>query len=208
MTDDLFLALLESRLTSLDAIPLQPPYSDFELNAERPQGWALKEASVLVPLIARHTGLSLILTRRSQAMPTHSGQISFPGGKRQEEDRDAIATALREAHEEIGLDPAHVKVIGVADPYETGTQFRVTPIVGLVSEEARFVPDPREVDAIFEIPFAFFMNPDNHQLLEGEYKGQTRQFYAMPYDDYYVWGATAGMLRALYLRLFEGGEPA
>ncbi|GIU66897.1 CoA pyrophosphatase [Candidatus Phycosocius spiralis] len=201
MTDAFYLERLESRLFSLDALPLEPPYSDFDLGGERPQGWALKEASVLVPLIARHSGLSLVLTRRSDAMPTHSGQIAFPGGKRQDEDRDAIATALREAHEEIGLDPAQVKVIGVSDPYETGTQFRVTPIVGIISEEARFVPDPREVDCIFEIPFAFLMNPDNHHHVEGQYNGQTRQFFAIPYQDYYIWGATAGMLRALYLRL-------
>ncbi|MFN8959363.1 MAG: NUDIX hydrolase, partial [Hyphomonadaceae bacterium] len=96
-------------------------------------------------------------------------------------------------------------VLGASDPYETVTQFRVTPIVGLVSHQADFVADPREVDAIFEVPFAFFMDPANHQRHSRDYNGQTRYYYAMPYGDHYVWGATAGMLRALYLRVFAEG---
>ena len=162
MSEAELIARIESRLATPDASEGRPPFSDFDLSGERPNQAKLREASVLVPLITRETGLSVLLTRRSADMPTHSGQIAFPGGRRQEEDADAIATALREAREEVGLDPFHVRVLGASDPYETVTQFRVTPIVGLVSHLADFVADPREVDAIFEVPFAHFMNPANH----------------------------------------------
>jgi len=205
MTQLDLIARLERRLTQADALAGRPPFSDFDLSGERPVQPNLREASVLVPLIPRETGLSVLLTRRSADMPTHSGQIAFPGGRRQEDDADAIATALREAREEVGLDPAYVRVLGASDPYETVTQFRVTPIVGLVSHQAAFVADPREVDAIFEVPFAHFMDPANHQRHSRDYNGQTRYYYAMPYGEHYVWGATAGMLRALYLRLFAEG---
>jgi 8-oxo-dGTP pyrophosphatase MutT (NUDIX family) len=202
MSEADLIALLERRLAPLDDLVGPPSYSDFDLSGERPAQAKLRDASVLVPLITRETGLSVLLTRRSADMPTHSGQIAFPGGRRQAEDADAIATALREAREEVGLDPAHVRVLGASDPYETVTQFRVTPIVALVSHQADFVADPREVDAIFEVPFAFFMDPANHQRHSRDYNGQTRYYYAMPYGDHYVWGATAGMLRALYLRVY------
>lgn len=202
MSDGVLIDLLKSRLSAPQTLPQRPEFSDFDLSGTRPSFGGLEEASVLVPLITRPQGLSVLLTRRSADMPTHSGQIAFPGGRRQDDDADAIATALREAREEVGLDPVHVDVLGASDPYETVTRFRVTPIVGLVSAAAEFQADPREVDAIFEVPFAHFMDPANHQRHSRDYNGQTRYYYAMPYEDHYVWGATAGMLRALYLRLF------
>jgi 8-oxo-dGTP pyrophosphatase MutT (NUDIX family) len=158
----------------------------------------------LVPLIPRDYGLGVILTRRSRELPTHAGQIAFPGGRCEETDADVGATALREAHEEVGLDPVHVTLLGTSDAYETITRFAVTPVIGLIDPGASLTPDPREVDEIFEVPLAFLMDPANHVPQERVYDGITRRFYAMPYGDYYVWGATAGMLRALYQRVFVG----
>ena len=197
------LPLLHARLDAISNSADRPAYSDFDLSGQRPHAPVLTRAAVLVPLIVRDHGLSVLLTRRSYALPTHAGQIAFPGGRCEVDDQDAGATALREAHEEIGLDPAHVTVIGAYDVYETVTRFAVTPVVGLVDPQAILTPDPREVAEIFEVPFAFLMDPANHMPQSRDFNGEMRRYYAMPYGDYYVWGATAGMLRALYLRVFR-----
>jgi 8-oxo-dGTP pyrophosphatase MutT (NUDIX family) len=202
LTLDDVLPRLHARLEPIVDVVDRPTYSDFDLSGERPSAPILKRAAVLVPLVPREYGLGVILTRRASDLPTHAGQIAFPGGRCEANDADVGATALREAHEEVGLDPSYVTLIGAADAYETVTRFAVTPVVGLVDPRARLTADAREVDEIFEVPLAFLMDPANHVPQERVYDGTTRRFYAMPYGDYYVWGATAGMLRALYLRVF------
>lgn len=203
------IARLRARLLAPTQAPA-PAYSDFDLLPQlRPPGpLGRKDASVLVPLIARPEGLSVLLTRRTADMPTHAGQIAFPGGRRQAEDPDAVATALREAQEEVGLAPERVEVLGLVEAYETVTEYRVTPVVGLVRDPGPLAPDPREVAAIFEAPFAFLMDPANLQRHEREWQGMQRAYYAIPYQEHYIWGATAGMLRALALKIAAQGEAA
>lgn len=198
--------LLQRRLLPLDqASPGVPaPYSDFDLHGGRPAPPAgLKEAGVLMALVPRETGLHLILTRRTDTMPTHAGQIALPGGRRQDNDPSLVDTAMREAHEEVGLDPALVTPIGLADAYETVSGYRITPVVGLVRSEPALTADPREVAAVFDAPLAFFMDPANHVLEQREWNGLQRRYFAMPWNGHYVWGATAGMLRALWMRLLS-----
>lgn len=162
-------------------------------------------AAVLVPLVEREEGFSLILTQRTADLKAHAGQISFPGGRMEREDANAEAAALREAQEEIGLDPKAVEILGRLDPYRTVTGFDVTPVVGAVSPPLALTPDPVEVAEIFEVPLAFFLDPANHQRhSRTSPTGAVRAYYAMPYQDRYIWGATAGMLVNLYEVLTAG----
>ena len=163
-------------------------------------------ASVLVPLVLRDT-ISVLLTQRTDHLTDHPGQISFPGGRAESHDADATATALREAREEIGLDAAHVDVIGSLPTYTTGTGFIVTPVVAFVRPGFTLKADPFEVAEIFEVPLAFLMSPANHHRHAVEVGGVRREFLSMPWpgqDDqgrprrYFIWGATAAMLRNLY----------
>jgi len=155
-------------------------------------------ASVLIPLVQRAAGLTVLLTQRTAHLTDHAGQISFPGGRAEDYDRDAVDTALRESEEEIGLARRHVDVLGALPDYLTGTGYCVTPVVGLVQPPFEVIADPDEVAAIFEVPLAFLMDGLNHQRLSVELPGGRRSFYAMPYEGYYIWGATAGMLRNLF----------
>lgn len=159
-----------------------------------------KQASVLIPLVMREAGMTLILTQRAAHLNDHAGQISFPGGRFEERDISPIETALREAHEEIGLDRRHVDVIGSLPRYRTGTGYEVTPVVALLEPPFELVSDPFEVASIFEVPLAFLMDAKNHQRrsLELPDGAGLRTFYAMPYQQYFIWGATAGMLRNLF----------
>jgi 8-oxo-dGTP pyrophosphatase MutT (NUDIX family) len=158
-------------------------------------------AAVLIPLVKRQR-LGLLLTQRSAHLSTHSGQIAFPGGKVDAADRDAIAAALREAQEEIGLAPSHVQVLGTLPQYVTGTQFFITPVVALVEPGFSLQPNPHEVEDVFEVPLDFLMDPANHRRHGFEWNGEMREWYSMPYQDgateRFIWGATAGMLRNLY----------
>ncbi|MDZ7938058.1 MAG: CoA pyrophosphatase [Rhodoferax sp.] len=158
-------------------------------------------ASVLVPLVMRHE-LTVLLTHRTAHLSSHSGQVAFPGGKADPEDADAVATALREAQEEIGLEPMAVEVLGTMPTYTTGSAFVVTPVVALVAPDAVLVPNPHEVAQIFEVPLAFLMNPAHHRRHQVEWQGAQREWLSMPYhdgrDEHFIWGATAGMLRNLY----------
>jgi 8-oxo-dGTP pyrophosphatase MutT (NUDIX family) len=178
--------------------------SDYDLNPEavRRHTGPLHPAAVLAPLVERPEGLTVLLTRRADSLTRHSGQIAFPGG-RAEPGEAPWETALREAEEEIGLDPSFVRVAGLADPYETVTGFSITLVVGFVRPGFELRPHAGEVAEIFESPFAFLMDPANHQrrVQEGT-DGLRRHYYAMPHDGRFIWGATAGMLRALYERLF------
>lgn len=158
-------------------------------------------ASVLVPLVMRDE-LMVLLTHRTAHLSSHSGQVAFPGGKADPGDADAIATALREAQEEIGLGAHAVEVLGTMPTYTTGSAFVVTPVVALVDPLATFVPNPYEVAQVFEVPLAFLMNPAHHRRHRVEWEGAQREWLSMPYHDgrneHFIWGATAGMLRNLY----------
>jgi 8-oxo-dGTP pyrophosphatase MutT (NUDIX family) len=175
---------------------------DTELHAAR-----LTPASVLVPLVQRPDGLKVLLTRRTEHLRDHAGQISFPGGRAEQHDSDAAATALREAEEEIGLPRSAVDIIGELPHYITITRFRVTPVVALVHPPFTLHPDGFEVAEAFEVPLQFLMTPAHHQRHAFVLQGQARQFLSMPWhglDDhgvlreYFIWGATAAMLRNLY----------
>ena len=156
-------------------------------------------ASVLVPLVEREEGLTVLLTRRTAHLTDHPGQISFPGGRAEAFDDSPVDTALRETEEEIGLHRRHIEVLGVLPDYLTGTGYCVTPVVGLVVPPFTVEPDPQEVAEIFEVPLAYLMDGANHQRLSFDLpEGGRRSFFAMPYHDYFVWGATAGMLRNLF----------
>lgn len=158
----------------------------------------LRAAAVMVGLIDRPDGLHVLLTRRTENLEHHPGQISFPGGHIDKVDGDANQAALRETFEETGIGDEHISIIGRLDTYITGTGFSITPIVGFISTPFELVADPIEVAEIFEVPLAHFMDPANHHLHERTFEGVSRKFYAMPYGDYYIWGATAGMLFNLY----------
>ena len=166
-------------------------------------GWAAEPsasatpASVLVPIVARDLEPTVLLTRRTAHLNDHAGQISFPGGRAEASDVDPVATALRETVEEIGLAARHVDVLGILPDYYTGTGFRVTPVVGIVQPPFDLQPDSFEVAEVFEVPLGFLLDPANRQLHSKEYRGRLRHYYAMPYGDYYIWGATAGMLVSL-----------
>lgn len=152
-------------------------------------------AGVLVPLINREDEMTVLLTRRSDDLNKHGGQVAFPGGRVDEDDADQVEAALREAHEEVGLVPDGVEVLGCLDPYLTITGFEVLPVVGFVSPPpARFTPEPSEVAAIFEVPLAFLLDRSNHQKVRRTVNGLERAYYAMPYKKHYIWGATAGMI--------------
>jgi 8-oxo-dGTP pyrophosphatase MutT (NUDIX family) len=166
-------------------------------------------AAVLLPLVMRDE-LTLLLTQRTNNLRAHSGQIAFPGGRTDDSDVDAVDTALREAHEEIGLPRAHVEVLGTLPTYVTGTAFIITPVVALVKPGFVLQPNPGEVADIFEVPLGYLMNPAHHRRHEMEFDGVIRQWLSMPYThpideidnraarERYIWGATAGMLRNLY----------
>lgn len=190
--------------------PAVPGQSDFDLNPDaRPaEARELRPAAVLVPIVERPEGETFLLTRRSDSLRNHTGQIAFPGG-RVDPGETVAEAALREAEEEVALDRSFVELVGQLTPYETVTGYVVTPVVGFVRPGFSLTPNPDEVAEVFEAPFDFLMNPDNHlrhfrEPMEG---GPRRYFYAMPYEDYYIWGATAGMLRGFFDRL-NGAEVA
>ncbi len=165
-------------------------------------GEALTPAAVLIGLVEHPTGMSVILTRRSDNLRRHTGQVALPGG-RCDPGETPWETALREAQEEVGLDPAHVTLAGLSTPYRTGTGYYVVPVVGFVSPGCTLTANPDEVADIFETPFGFLMDPANHEQREGATPaGDLRRYYAMTWEDRLIWGATAGILRALYDRLY------
>ncbi len=159
------------------------------------------QASVLVPIVMREQP-TVLLTERTLHLSTHSGQIAFPGGKVDEEDADASATALREAQEELGLDPSLVQVLGELPQYVTGSAFIVTPVIALVQPDMRLIPNIHEVADVFEVPLEYLMNPAHHRRHAFEWEGVRREWFSMPYQDRstqrFIWGATAGMLRNFY----------
>ena len=181
-----------------------PKHGDHVLNQANMQAHSVatnaRLAAVLVPLVARESEATVLMTTRSSELRQHSGQIAFPGGKVDEGETPCRA-ALREAQEEIGLDPKHVQPIGYLDPYLTGTGFRILPVVALVMPPFELLVNASEVHDTFEVPLVFLMQPDNHQRHSREWRGTTRFFYAMPWNERYIWGATAGIVRSLYEKL-------
>jgi 8-oxo-dGTP pyrophosphatase MutT (NUDIX family) len=190
-----------TRLASGLPVSLPPLGSDFSLNGVVPVPETWRQASVLMPLVNREQGVTVLLTQRTDDMPSHAGQISFPGGRRQAGDADAVATALRETEEEVGLERRFVEVIGAVDLYRTGTGYEITPIVGIVTPGFTVHADPREVADVFEVPLEHFLDAANHRIDNRTWQGRERRYYAMPYGERYIWGATAGMLKNLHFIL-------
>lgn len=198
-------SFLRSKLKQSDegtnrAAPLR---GDFDLNphAPTPTERKLRPAAVLVPIVARPSGATILFTKRADTLQAHAGQVSFPGGRIEDSDSGSIDAALRETEEEIGLTRDFIDVVGFLDRYETGTGFAITPVVAVVREGFTLISDPNEVALIFETPFDFLMDPANHERHSREWQGRMRHFYAMPHNGQYIWGATAGMLVNLYERL-------
>lgn len=151
-------------------------------------------AAVLIPVIAQAQGLTVLFTQRTQHLKSHSGQVSFPGGRAEPGDASAEFTALREAQEEIGLALERVEIVGRLPEYHTRTGFRVTPVIGLIQPPLELTPDPREVESVFEVPLSFLLDPANRQRRTRELQGRSVGFYVFEYQGHMIWGATAGML--------------
>lgn len=197
---DAFRAFIASRL---DPARRGAAHSDYDLNpdmrSEAPEN--LIAAAVLVPLVLRQEGVTMLLTQRTDHLRDHAGQVSFPGGRVEAHDEGAVATALRETEEEIGVGPSHIEVVGELDLYETRTGFRITPVVGLVEPGFTLTLDEFEVAEVFEVPLSFALDPANHQKRSLVWRGAERHFYLLPYGEREIWGATAGMIVNLYNRL-------
>ena len=189
---------IKKRLSSTFSIP-PSIRGDYDLNPNMQRYDALlTPAVVLVPLVVKEKTITILLTKRNKNLPHHPGQISFPGGRVDTSDKTPKETALREVKEEIGIDRGNIKVIGSLDAYETRTGFSVIPLVGFVYPPYQILPDPDEVAEVFEVPLSFCMNPDNHLQHQRRFKGELRRFYALTYNEYFIWGATAGMIVNLY----------
>lgn len=180
--------------------------SDFDLDPQ--MFWEiagqdlLRPAAVLVPIM-RHAELTVLLTTRTVHLPSHAGQISFPGGKVEPDDASPLDAALREAEEEIGLDRGHVEPLGYLDCYRTGTGYAITPVVAVVDPAFTPRPDLREVAEVFEVPLAFLLDAANHELHTRVLAGRARRFHAIGFGDRFIWGATAGIIKNLHARFAE-----
>ena len=177
--------------------------SDFDLNPDSTpvEPSQLRPAAVLVPIQSTGSGLRLILTKRSSVLKHHPGQVAFPGGKIERNDAGAVGAALREAHEEIGLAPENVEVIGLMSSHKTVTAFEITPVLGKIVGDFHPVPEPGEVEEVFSVPFSHVTDPANFSVQSRRWRGQRRHYYTVPYGPYYIWGATARILYALAERL-------
>ncbi|QFT97957.1 putative NUDIX hydrolase [Roseovarius sp. THAF8] len=175
------------------------PSSDYDLNPDvvLPEGRKLRPAGVLVPIEVTEAGTRLWLTKRSSALQHHPGQVAFPGGKQEDGDADIVAAALREAHEEIGLDPDKVEVLGTLPPHETVTSFHVTPVIGVISTPFSPVPEAGEVEEVFSVPLEHVLELGRFRVESRRWRGTRRHYFTVPYGPYYIWGATARMLRAM-----------
>ncbi|WP_439329144.1 CoA pyrophosphatase [Ciceribacter ferrooxidans] len=181
-------------------------HGDHLLNPETLQeieGLQFKDAAVLVPVVDDgDDGAKVILTQRTTRLRKHSGQIAFPGGGIDDTDISPEEAALREAQEEIGLDPVYVETVGRLPQYLSATGFRIFPVLSVVRRGFTITPNPHEVESVFEVPLSFLMNPENHQRDSRDWRGILRHYYVMPYGERYIWGITAGIIRTLYERLY------
>lgn len=200
---DDFLDRANRRLAAVDAVFDTPVRTDYDLNPEwpAPAEQSYRRAAVLVGLVDRGADFGVLLTLRPETMSSHAGQVAFPGG-RLEPGESPLAAALREANEEVGVDPGSVRILGQGDTYLTGSGFAIAPFVGLLPREFVPVPHAREVADVFETPLSFLMDTANHQRHEREFRGALRAYYAMPHNGRYIWGATAGMIKSLHDRLY------
>jgi 8-oxo-dGTP pyrophosphatase MutT (NUDIX family) len=185
--------------------PVFEERSDDDLNPDAraiPYDRKPAPAAVLVPVVRRDPELTVLLTLRTGHLNSHAGQIAFPGGKLDRSDRGVVEAALREAHEEIGLEASHIETLGFLDRYLTRTAYSVVPVVAMVVPDFKATPHPGEVSDMFEVPLRFLMTRENHQIHSLDWRGRTRHYYAMPYGERYIWGPTAGMIKNLYDRLY------
>lgn len=209
MSGEALKARLKERLLPVEAWSIEggPRRSDFDLNPDAVrEERTLRAAAVLVPVIAYERGATVLMTRRADTLASHTGQIAFPGG-RLDPGETAVQAALREAWEEVALDPDAVEVLGLGEAYETGTGFLVTPVIGWLNEPPQTVPSPDEVAEVFQVPWDFLIDGANHRrdYYDPE-TGPRRWYWAMPFGERYIWGVTAGIVRALRVRLY--GEEA
>lgn len=197
---------LRARLDPLDR-PSVRVRGDHDLNPD----WDyplpdIRDAAVLAPIIKRREGWTMLFTQRTEETPAHPGQISFPGGRVQAEDGGPLATALRETEEEIGLACSFIEPLGAWDLYQTGSGFRITPIVGLVEPGFALTLCAREVASVFEVPLSFLFDAANYEKHSAMWNDRERYYWAITYQDKHIWGVTAGMLHALYERLYVEGQ--
>lgn len=202
---DVFAARARDRLPGKPSAPDEAPSGDHVIARIKPEPGmfiAAKLAAVLVPVVARAEGATVLLTQRADGMRNHSGQIAFPGGRIDPHDDGPLRAALREAFEEIGLQRQAVQPLGFMPPYFSITGYHITPVVALVEPDMPFVLNALEVTEAFEVPLGFLMNPLNHQVEAREFNGAMRKYYAITYGERYIWGVTAGIIRLLYERLY------
>ena len=211
MPAETFFERARARL-SLDAPPalhdasVVPDKGDHELNLEMKALWAvrpIRPAAVLVPVVDRAEP-TVLLTQRAIHLPQHPGQVSFPGGKIESTDQSPLAAALREAHEEVGIDQSFVEPIGYLDLYMTTQGYRIVPSVARIAPDYRLTLNPSEVDEAFEVPLQFLMQPSNHQKRSRDWEGIKRYYFEIPFEHRKIWGVTAGILRNLYEKIYAG----
>ncbi len=197
---------IQEKLRQAAVLPGRPS-SDYDLNpgASTGPGQTLRDAAVLIACCQGRAGAEVILTKRSSRLKHHPGQISFPGGKIDAEDDGAVAAALREAQEEIGLPVAQVRLLGTLPAHETVTGFTVTPVLGWIEGDFTPLPEAGEVEEAFAVPLSHLLDPENFRVESRLWRGELRRFYVVPYGPYYIWGATARMLRALADRMGQCG---
>ncbi len=199
---DDFLQRARDRLDPVDGPARLPEVGDLDMVPAGRMG-AIRPAGVMMGVIPRRSGATALFTLRPLTMAAHPGQVAFPGGKVDPGDADEVAAAVREAHEEVGIDPARVELLARGAPYVTGSAFRVVPVIALLPGDFEPRPCPNEVAGVFEAPLDFLMNPANHRACEGQWQGLLRRYYEMPHGGHRIWGVTAGIIRQIYLQLYE-----